>query len=195
MAKKRACKKSSGKELGKFAAELARKSIRHFLETQEIMKIGEKGIPFAELKESKGCFVTLTINRELRGCIGNIEPHGKVYEAIIRNAVLAAFRDDRFNPLSQEEFSIIKIEISVLTTPTKLEFSSPDDLISKLGHEMGVIIAKGGRGATFLPQVWEDIPEKEEFLSQLCMKAGLGPDEWKKPGLKVETYRVEAYTE
>ena len=184
-----------GKAFGKFVVGLARKSIGQYLQAQNLLKFDENKIPFDELNEAKGCFVTLTIKGELRGCIGNIEPRGKLYEAIIRNAVYAAFNDTRFSPLSREEFKRIEVEVSVLTRPEPLEYRGASDLLEKINHEMGLIISKGHYSATFLPQVWEDIPNKEKFLSELCMKAGLLAGEWKGSSLKIEKYKVKAYCE
>jgi len=149
-----------------------------------------------ELKDKRGTFVTLSKNGELRGCIGHIEPVQEIYKDVIENALAAAFEDTRFQPLSADELPEIKIEISVLTEPRELKYSSADDLLAKLTPlRDGVIIRKGSRGATYLPQVWEGLSNKEEFLSSLCQKAGLSPDEWRSAGLQVFTYQAEVFGE
>jgi uncharacterized protein len=148
------------------------------------------------LLEKRGVFVTLTINGQLRGCIGNLEPFYPLHKGIADNAVSAAFRDPRFLPLNAEEFKEIKIEISVLTVPKKLEYKDSKDLQEKLvPRKDGVILGKGFHKATYLPQVWEELSDKEAFLCSLCMKAGLDPYDWKKGDLSVETYEAEAFEE
>lgn len=148
-----------------------------------------------ELKEKRGTFVTLhTKDGQLRGCIGHIEPVQEIYKDVIENALAAAFDDSRFLPLKKEEMGDIEIEISVLTNPEPLNYTSADDLLNKLQPlRDGVIIEKGRFGATYLPQVWEDLSDKAEFLSSLCLKAGLPADEWRSGQLKVLTYQAEVF--
>ena len=185
-------------EMEKFALKLAKDSIRHFMECKKIIQIKPEEIPFEELKKTKGCFVTIHLDGEIHGCIGNIEPENKLYEAIIKNAVLAAFYDPRFYPLTTEgEIDNIKIEISILSKPKEIKFRSPEELLKKLKNNKGVILQKGTRKATFLPQVWEQLPKKEEFISELCAKAGLDKDEWKKRTneIKIKTYTAKIIEE
>lgn len=151
-----------------------------------------KDIP-EELKENRGVFITLTKHGELRGCIGYIEPIKPAYQAIIECAVSAAFNDPRFPPVEKDELKDIKIEISLLTRPQPLEFKDSSDLLDKLSNNLGVILKKGPYQSTFLPQVWEQIPKKEDFLSQLCLKAGIDQDAWKED-IEVETYKVEKFS-
>ena len=145
-------------------------------------------------QEDRGVFVTLEIKGQLKGCIGNIEPEFPLWEAVMRNALNSAFDDPRFSQLTAEEFKNIDIEISVLTVPKELEFNSSKDLLSKLrvGKD-GVILGKGMYKATFLPQVWDEIADKEQFLLTLCMKAGLSPDAWKDDDIEVSIYEVEKF--
>lgn len=159
------------------------------------LEIKEIERPNAEiLDEKRGVFVTLEEEGQLRGCIGNIMPVYPLEEAVRRNAVSAAFGDPRFAELSREEFGDVEIEISVLTVPKKLEYSGGEDLLEKLEPlKDGVVVRKGYYEATYLPQVWEKVSEKEAFLGSLCMKAGLPMDEWKKGDLEVLTYRVEMF--
>lgn len=146
--------------------------------------------------EEKGCFVTLTKNGVLRGCIGNIMPNGPLWKSIMENARNAAIRDYRFPPVQADELRQIEIEISVLTVPQPLKFDSPDDLVKKLRpHKDGVVLELGLRTATYLPQVWEQISDPVQFLSSLSMKAGAGPDDWRRPGTRVLIYQVEAFKE
>jgi len=142
----------------------------------------------------RAAFVTLKINGELRGCIGELEARTSLYESVSRNTEQAAFHDPRFHPLRKDELEELEIEISILSEPKLLEYSSPQDLLNKLRPNIdGVIITKDFNCATFLPQVWENIPDKKVFLSELCSKARLRADEWKRGSLKVETYQVELF--
>ena len=171
----------------KFLLELAREAIEAKLESREV-RIPET-IP-ENLQEKRGAFVTLTIDGKLRGCIGHLLPTQALYQDVIENARAAAFDDPRFAPLTADEFQRIKIEISALDLPQKFASKSPQDLLNFLAkNRPGVILKKGQHRATFLPQVWEDLPEPAEFLSHLCLKAGLPPDEWAR-GVEIETYRV-----
>ncbi len=178
---------------GRILLKLARNTIKKALFGKE-EKVSET-YP-EKLTKKRGAFVTLTIKGKLRGCIGHIIPSVPLVESVKENAINAAFKDPRFPPLSKTEFDEIKIEVSVLTEPKKLEYKGYQDLLSKLRpHIDGVIIKKGFHQATFLPQVWEQLPQKEEFLSHLCMKAGLPANEWKKGELEVLTYQVQAFEE
>ena len=177
-----------------FLLKLARRSIEHFLEKREILKIKETELPSKKLKEKRGTFVTLLKHNELRGCIGHIYPVNPIFIDVIQNAVAAGFYDSRFLPLKKEELPEIKIEISILTQPKKLEFSSPEDLLKKLKQgEDGVIINIDGYQSTFLPQVWEKLPDKRDFLSHLCLKAGFPPNTWMEPFVEVFVYKVESF--
>lgn len=150
----------------------------------------------ARFQEAKGCFVTLTENGLLRGCIGHILPQEALYKAIRDNAENAAFRDPRFLPVKPDELDKIEIEISVLTVPEALPFTSPEDLMAKLHpHVDGVVLQINGHNATYLPQVWDQIPDKEEFLNNLAQKAGCAPGDWRNPGTQVFIYHVEAFKE
>lgn len=148
------------------------------------------------LLEKKGCFVTLTKEGRLRGCVGYILPIVPLYKAVIENAYNAAFNDLRFTPVLKEEISLIDMEISVLSTPEKIDYNDSDDLLEKINmYKDGVIISKKNYSATFLPQVWEQLPDKKLFLSALCEKAGLDSDEWKTGSLDVKKYSVDILTE
>jgi len=143
-----------------------------------------------------GTFVTLKIGGNLRGCIGNLLPSGSVAEGVKRNAISAAFHDSRFSPLTAAEFDNVEIDISVLSQPQKLEYSDGADLISKLRPGIdGVILQLGRAGATFLPQVWDQLPAPELFLSHLCRKAGLVDSAWKNDHPKIEIYQVQCFEE
>ncbi len=143
-----------------------------------------------------GTFVTLKIDGKLRGCIGSLTSNETVLAGIRRNALNAAFHDPRFATLSKAELSRTEIEVSILTEPQPLAYRNGPDLIRKLRpHVDGVIIRKGNASATFLPQVWEQIPEPGDFLSHLCLKAGLSAETWQDSELEVLTYQVQYFEE
>ncbi len=143
-----------------------------------------------------GTFVTLKITGQLRGCIGNLTAADPIKEGVRRNAIHAAFHDPRFSPLEVGELDRVAIEVSILSEPQPLSYTHATDLIRKLRpHVHGVIIRKGSASATFLPQVWEQLPSPEDFLSHLCRKAGLPSYEWQNASLEVLTYQVQYFEE
>jgi MEMO1 family protein len=152
-----------------------------------------KNLP-SDFLEMRGCFVTLKKGGVLRGCIGYIEPIKPLYQAVIENARNAALSDPRFPPVNSSELSAIKIELSLLTPPAPLRFRSPDDLLQKLAPGCdGVILRKGNQQSTYLPQVWEQLPDKVVFLEQLAIKAGMPRDGWK--SAEVLTYQALHFEE
>ena len=127
-----------------------------------------------ELSEPKATFVTLTLHGQLRGCIGSLIAHRSLLEDLIYNAKAAAFEDPRFYPLSEDEFKHTHVEVSLLSEPQPILYDSISDLKTKVKvGEDGTILQQGNRKATFLPQVWEQLPSFELFFSHLCQKAGL----------------------
>ncbi|OGJ42647.1 hypothetical protein A3B60_02765 [Candidatus Peregrinibacteria bacterium RIFCSPLOWO2_01_FULL_39_12] len=180
------------KKVGDYLLGLAKATIAEALGVKG--KFPEKPAGAGVLSEKRGVFVTLEIFGQLRGCIGNILPVYPLEEAVRRNALNAAFDDPRFMPLAREEFKDVEIEISVLTVPKKLEYSSSKVLLERLQPlKDGVIFKKGYCEATYLPQVWEDLRGKEMFLSSLCTKAGMRSDEWRNGGVEVFTYQAEVF--
>jgi AmmeMemoRadiSam system protein A len=174
---------------------LARSAIKTYLETGRPPRITAKQVaPY--LRKPAGVFITLTLNGQLRGCIGHLKATMPLFKDITENAINAAFNDPRFIPLQENEFSKIKIEISVLGQPKPISYSCVADLLSKITpHQDGVIISKGFHKATYLPQVWEELSDKEGFLCSLCIKAGLNPYAWQNEKLDIETYQVEKFAE
>ncbi len=182
-------------EDGQYLLSVARKTIEQRLLAEETQEPSEDDIS-AKFHERRGTFVTLTSGGNLRGCIGHIIPQESLIEGIRVNAINAAFRDPRFPPLTKEEWKSVKIEVSILTDPEPLSYSDAEDLLKKLRpHVDGVIIKRGYHQATFLPQVWEQLPHKYRFLNHLCLKAGLAADAWKKGDLEISTYQVQAFEE
>lgn len=173
--------------------KLARESIKSELEGKEL-KVSD--LIKKKYSGKKACFVTLMINGELRGCIGSLEAKQELWKDVLENSRNAAFSDPRFESLSKNEMKKIKIEISVLSVPKKLVYSDVKDLLNKIKKgKDGLIIKSGFYSATYLPQVWKQIPEKEEFLKSLCLKAGLVRDFWKSGKLSVWTYMVDSVAE
>ncbi len=183
-------------EQKKILLKVARLSIKNYLESSKLLIIKRENYPDPQLWEERGTFVTLTIYDNLRGCIGTIIPVRPLIIDVAENAVNAAFRDPRFYPLTQKEFPLIEIEVSILTVPKPLEFKNIRELFEKIRPGIdGVIIRNGPFQATFLPQVWKEIPDKETFFRDLCLKAGMSGDCFTNPSLEVYTYQVEAFSE
>lgn len=146
--------------------------------------------------EPAAVFVTLQMAGQLRGCIGHLEPVGPLWQSVRDNAINAAFHDSRFAPLSAEELTQVRLEISILAKPRECSYRNPEELLDLLqpGKD-GVILRAGRAGATFLPQVWQQLPDPALFLGQLCRKAGLPENSWQLGGLQILTYRVESCRE
>jgi AmmeMemoRadiSam system protein A len=184
---------------GKTLLTLARQTIAKEIgkaipqEDEQNLKNELKAHPF---QGQRGTFVTLTRHGQLRGCIGTIAPVESIASGIRRNAVNAAFDDHRFSPLKEEEFSDLEIEVSILTDPQPLNYNDADDLLKKLRPGVdGVILRSGPAGATFLPQVWDQLPTTEDFLGRLCLKAGMAADSWRALHPEILTYQVQHFNE
>ncbi|MFA5099225.1 MAG: AmmeMemoRadiSam system protein A [Candidatus Paceibacterota bacterium] len=144
-----------------------------------------------EFQKKAATFVTLKINGQLRGCVGNLEPYENLAESIVRNTRSSAFSDDRFPPVSIEELKKIKIELSIISDKKTINFRNPDELLNKIRPGVdGIIISYKNYSATFLPQVWQEIKSKRMFLCKLCEKAGLNPKDWQKLPIRVEVYQI-----
>jgi AmmeMemoRadiSam system protein A len=168
--------------------QLARKTLEEYFK-------GKEFIPDDYTKsiynEKQACFVTLTKNGELRGCIGSLAPEKELWKDVQENAVNAAIHDFRFLRLTEKELSEIKIEVSVLSLPKKINAVNEKDLLMRVNKGNGFILRKGFNSSTFLPQVWEQISDKIEFLEHLSVKAGLNKDAWKKAELWYYTVKSE----
>ena len=174
---------------------LARSSIDQAVNRHPLTEIDLHGLSDI-LRTDGAAFVTLTKDKLLRGCIGALEAYQPLVMDVREHAVAAAMNDYRFTPVSTEELPYLSIEISRLTQPKDLEYHDAEDLIDLLRPGIdGVILAEGYRRATFLPQVWEQLPNPEDFLSHLCHKMGASPDAWCKKHLTVSIYQVEEFHE
>lgn len=174
---------------------LAREAVARSVTGAPLPEIEACKVP-PRLAEPAGCFVTLTREGALRGCIGNLEPRWPLWQAVLENARAAATRDRRFPPVGPDELETLRIEISVLTPPQPLACDSPDALLARLvpGRD-GVLLELGTRRATFLPQVWDKLPDKVSFLDQLALKAGGAAGDWRRPDARVSVYTVEHFEE
>ncbi|MDT8376311.1 MAG: AmmeMemoRadiSam system protein A [Mariprofundaceae bacterium] len=147
------------------------------------------------LSDPAATFVTIKRDGELRGCIGSLQARNSLLDDLQNNAIAAAFHDPRFPPLTEHELDQIQIEVSVLSSPEKIEFVSEADLLAQLKpHVDGVIFSYGNHQSTFLPQVWEQLPDPELFMAHLKQKAGLAADFWSSDVL-IYRYNVEKFTE
>jgi len=143
------------------------------------------------LMVQRSCFVTLKLAGELRGCIGSIEANRPLIEDVSENAFAAAFHDQRFDPLTAEEYENIGISLSILTEAVHLHVASTRELADKLRPYVdGVILESEDRRGVFLPQVWQALPDPEAFIQQLKRKAGI-PDNLQPPALRVSLFEVE----
>ena len=149
----------------------------------------------AWLQQQSACFVTLTQQGELRGCIGTLEAHRSLLDDVKSNAKAAAFHDPRFSPLASEEFNETEIEISLLSPMHVLNFSNEQEALAQLQPGIdGVVFEFGSYRSTFLPQVWEQLPATKEFMAHLKHKAGLNPDFWADE-IKLYRYDVSKWKE
>jgi AmmeMemoRadiSam system protein A len=152
---------------------------------------------YSLLLQQKGAsFVTLTLNGHLRGCIGTLEAYQPLALDVCEHAIQAALEDPRFPPVRESELEQIHIEVSRLTEPIPFPYQTPQGLLKGLhpGKD-GVVLRLGHRSATYLPQVWEQIPAPADFLSELCLKMGAPADTWQREQMQVSTYQVEEFNE
>ncbi len=171
-------------ERGQILLPIARSSI-----AASLGRIHQADEQAAWLQEKGACFVTLTQNGELRGCIGTLEAHRSLLQDVKANAHAAAFRDPRFAPLAAAELDKIEVEISLLSTTSPMQFSGERDALNQLKPGVhGVVFEYGRYRSTFLPQVWEQLPNVVDFMAHLKYKAGLAPDFW------AEEIRLSCYT-
>lgn len=145
------------------------------------------------LEQPGATFVTLTLHGQLRGCIGSLEARRSLREDVCANAVASAFRDPRFAPLDKEEFAEVVIDVSVLGKAEPIRFNDEEDALAQLEAGLdGVILEYGMHRATYLPQVWTQLPAPKEFIEQLKVKAGL-PDDFWSDDIQLSRYRVQKF--
>jgi AmmeMemoRadiSam system protein A len=145
------------------------------------------------LDASGASFVTLHRDGELRGCIGSLEAYRPLLLDVTENAFAAAFRDPRFAPLKRTELEALSVDISVLSQPETVAFTSRAELLDLMRPGIdGLILQEGGKRGTFLPSVWKSLPDKDDFLRHLALKAGLPPAHWS-DSIRVWRYTTESF--
>ena len=180
----------AARELGNVLLTIARSAIAAELALPTLA-----GATHAALAHPGATFVTLKRARELRGCLGSIRPVRPLGVDVRANAVAAAFGDPRFPPLAAFEFEKVEVEVSLLTADEPIDVVDEDDLLARLRPGLdGLILQFGQRRATFLPQVWDALPDPREFLAALKRKAGL-PEEFWSPQMNVSRYGVTKWLE
>ena len=177
-------------ELGAALLRLARAAIG-----EQLGKPAPAGASQARLQEPGATFVTLTQQGQLRGCIGSLEAHRALLHDVRENALAAAFRDPRFSPLAVEEFEFTSVEVSLLTPALPRALRDEADFMAQLRPGVdGIVFQYGRHRSTFLPQVWESLPEPQQFMQQLKRKAGLPPNFWHEE-VSIARYEVTKWKE
>ena len=149
--------------------------------------------PHAALDRPGATFVTLKQDGELRGCIGSLEAHRLLAIDVRRNALAAAFSDPRFPPLAAQELEVTTVEVSLLSPASRVEVADEEDLLARLEPGVdGIVLELGRRRATFLPQVWETLPDPRDFIGALKRKAGMPADFWSAE-MRVSRYTVSKW--
>ena len=181
---------AADQEHGRILLQLARHAI-----AEQFGSPGQNISQAAWLQQPGAVFVTLTLQDQLRGCIGSLEAYRPLAEDVRRNAVAAAFHDPRFAPLSAEEFAEVAVEVSLLTPAQPMQFRDELDALTQLRPNVdGVIFEYGSYRSTFLPQVWDNLEQPRQFLAMLKRKAGL-PDDFWADGIKLSRYTVKKWSE
>lgn len=171
---------------------LALDSITHGLDHGAPVAV-PPGLLFGTLGERRATFVTLRKQGNLRGCIGDLDAQRPLARSVADNAFAAAFRDPRFDPVCGTELAVLDIGISVLSPAEPMEFETEAELVAQLrpGTD-GLILIEGRRSGTFLPSVWQSVPEPQQFLIHLKRKTGLSADYWSST-LTVSRYTTESW--
>lgn len=172
--------------------EVAREAIRHGLEHHICQAINSERYA-SSLQIPGASFVTIKKNGQLRGCIGSLQAHKPLVADVAHNAYAAAFSDHRFAPLAARELADIELEISILSPAQPMDFSDENDLLEQIRPGIdGLILEEGVHRGTFLPTVWESLPDSKSFVQNLKQKAGLSPDYWS-PTVKIFRYTSESF--
>jgi AmmeMemoRadiSam system protein A len=183
-------------EQGALLPRIARGAIARTLTTPDpanAREVIDEDMPL--FKERGACFVTLTQKGVLRGCIGTLQACRSLLVDVQYNAISAAIHDSRFLPVTLEEFPEITVEVCVLSTPQPLSFGSQSEVLALLRPGLdGVVFEYESHRATFLPQVWENLPQPKQFLAMLKQKAGLPANFWAE-GIRISRYHVTKWHE
>ena len=174
------------------ALRIAKESILHGLKNGSALSVITNNYSQG-LQQTLACFVTLHKNNQLRGCIGALESSQPLIDDIAEHAFAAAFRDTRFPPLEEDELSELSIDISVLSKPEKINFENEEDLLKQIRPNIdGLILEYSYNRGTFLPSVWEQLPNKKDFLNHLKIKAGLTSNWWHND-VKISRYETTQF--
>jgi AmmeMemoRadiSam system protein A len=177
----------------KLLLKLARQALEVGTSGGALTPLDPSELPEA-LRQPGATFVTLTRRGELRGCVGTLEPYQPLAEDVREHALAAALQDYRFPPVSPQEVPELEIEVSRLTAPIPLDYKDGQDLLTRLRPGVdGVILRDGLLRATFLPQVWDKLPDPAVFLDHLCLKMGNEANAWRYKKMKVFIYQVEEF--
>lgn len=172
--------------------DLARKSIHYHFDNKAYLPIHAEDYS-KNLQKRRACFVTLRKQQVLRGCIGGLEANQALVYEVVERACDAAFHDPRFYPVKREEFAQLHIHISVLGQLHQMEISDRKELLQQIRpHYDGLVVEDGTNRGTFLPAVWEALPDPEKFVEQLMCKADLPPDHWS-PNIRVYRYNCTSF--
>ncbi|MBG0787592.1 MAG: AmmeMemoRadiSam system protein A [Anaerolineaceae bacterium] len=175
--------------------EIARESLTTSVQGYPLPELNLEGFSPA-LRMDGASFVTLTEAGQLRGCIGALEAYQPLAKDVQEHAMAAALQDYRFPQVRPEELPQIEIEISILTPKIMLDYDDAEDLLRNLRPGVdGIVLQDSLRKATFLPQVWDQLPQPEHFLAHLCQKMGASPNLWRQKHLTVLTYQVQEFQE
>jgi len=183
---------NNSKDKARILLQVARAAIAESLG----LAVAEKQLDDEDWLQQKGaCFITLTQQDQLRGCIGTLEARRTLLNDVKANSKAAAFKDTRFSPLTSDEFNTTQIELSLLSLMQALSFTSEQDALSQLQSGVdGVVFEYGFQRSTFLPQVWEQLPDAKNFMAHLKHKAGLPADFWA-DDIKLSRYTVSKWKE
>jgi AmmeMemoRadiSam system protein A len=185
---------NSGDAIGEELLRLARGSIDYGLINKEPLPVDCDELPRL-LTDPAATFTTLHVEGRLRGCCGTLEAARPLAADVAHSAFRAAFRDPRFDPVGKHELQAIRLEVSVLSPMESIPVSDEADLLERLTPGVdGLVIAADGRDATFLPKVWEMLPDPQQFLAALKAKCGLADDYWSER-LEFSRYRTTSYSE
>ncbi|WP_338846434.1 AmmeMemoRadiSam system protein B [Massilia sp. W12] len=187
---------AGAQHIGALLLQIARHALqRHFEPQLAALELSVNQALMRQLQMPAATFVTLSQNGQLRGCIGSLEAYRPLLEDLQENALSAALRDPRFPPLQAQELAVTRIEISVLSPASPIYFKSEAEALAQLRPQIdGVILQSGSRRSTFLPQVWEQLPDVSDFMAHLKHKAGLPPHSWP-ADLRLWRYQVQKYKE
>ena len=187
--------KSSLTSNQEFLLELSRKTLETYYNENKVLEISKKEVP-RKLRKNQACFVTLNNQEGLRGCIGDLSAEKPIYQCVIENSINAAINDARFSPVAKEELGDIKIDINLLTKPSKLKNENPQETLNKVKqYKHGVILKQGSHQSTYLPTVWDLISNKISFLENLCVKGNMNKDCWQSPLTEIYVYESEDFKE